>query len=53
MQCLTSVISATKEAEIRWIMVLGQPKSKVSESPSQPVSQAWLYIPAISAMQEA
>jgi hypothetical protein len=32
-QWLTHVISATQEAEIEWIMVQGQPREKVSETP--------------------
>jgi hypothetical protein len=39
-QCLTPVIPATWEAEIGKIIVQDQPRQKVSESPSQSVSQA-------------
>jgi hypothetical protein len=36
----TPAIPATWEAENRRIMVPGQPRQKVSEIPSQPMSQA-------------
>jgi hypothetical protein len=37
-QWLMSIIPVTWEAEIGWLMVLGQPDQKVRETPSQPMS---------------
>jgi hypothetical protein len=39
--------------EIRRIMVLGQHRQKVHETPSQSVSWAWWYMSVISVIQEA
>jgi hypothetical protein len=36
-----TIILATQEAEARRIIVGGNPGQKVSEDPSQPISQVW------------
>jgi hypothetical protein len=43
----------TQEAEIGKTVVQGQPRHKVSETPSQPTSQSWWYASVIPATQEA
>jgi hypothetical protein len=43
-QWLMPAIPATQEVEIRRIVVLGQPRQKVSETPSQQTGQVWLFI---------
>jgi hypothetical protein len=40
-QWLKSVIQATQEEDTRRIMVQGQPRQKVSETPSQPVKAGY------------
>jgi hypothetical protein len=52
-QWLTPVILATWEAEIRRIMVRGQPRQKVGKTPSQPI-KSWEqgHMPVIPAMQK-
>jgi hypothetical protein len=43
----------TQEAEIRRFMVEGQPREKVSETPSQSIIQEWCLTPLIPAIQKA
>jgi hypothetical protein len=43
------IIPATWEVEIRKITVQGQLNQKISETPCQPVSQVYWYIPVIPA----
>jgi hypothetical protein len=47
------IIPATKEAEIRKIMALGQPEEKVSKTPSQQISWLWWPVTVIPATWEA
>jgi hypothetical protein len=46
-------IPTVLEAEIRRVMVQGQPGQKVNKTSSQPISQAWKCIPVIPTTQEA
>jgi hypothetical protein len=40
-QLLKPAIPATREVEIGMILVLGQPRQKVSKTPSQSINQVW------------
>jgi hypothetical protein len=53
MQWLTSVIPATQKAEIRRIEVQGQPRRKVSKTPSQQISWTWWYTHVMPTIREA
>jgi hypothetical protein len=46
-------IPATQKVEIRRIEVQGQPRHKVSETPSQQTRWTWWFISAILVMWEA
>jgi hypothetical protein len=50
---LMPIIPAVQEAEIRRIAVEGRPEQRVKRTPSESISQAWQYVPMISATQEA
>jgi hypothetical protein len=50
---LTPIILATLEAEIRKILVQGQLRQKVSETPSQQIRRALWHMHGIPARQEA
>jgi hypothetical protein len=51
-QGLTPVIPATQEVQIRKIIVQGQPRQKVNETPFQQISQAWWFVSIIPVMGE-
>jgi hypothetical protein len=47
-----SVIPATWEVEIRRIVICGQPRQKVSGTPSQQISQAEWHVPVIPTIRK-
>lgn len=46
------IIPATRELEIGMISRRSQTGKKVTETPSQPISQTWCYVPVIPASVE-
>jgi hypothetical protein len=50
---LTPVIPAIQEAQMGRMTVQGQPRQKAKETPSQPTSWMWWYVPIIPVMWEA
>jgi hypothetical protein len=51
-QWLTHVIPASPEVKIGTIAVQDQHGSKVSKTPSHPISEAWWYMPVIPPTQK-